>query len=135
MRNGRAEKIEEFVGKLETIMSELSVNAVEENWEVVCDTSEMVPFIGVRALIGEEQVAIFKVNEQLYAINAVDPFSNAAVLSRGIVGDLQNQLVVASPIYKQHFNLTTGICLEDAEVKVKTYPVRERNGKIEISLT
>lgn len=105
----------------------------EMNWVSVCDAAELTPLLGVRALLNEEQVAIFKVKDALYALNAIDPFSKAAVLSRGIVGDLKNQLVVASPLYKQHFNLETGICLEDESVKVKTYAVRESEGKIQLA--
>jgi Ferredoxin subunits of nitrite reductase and ring-hydroxylating dioxygenases len=46
------------------------------------------------------------------------------VLSRGIVGDLKGELVVASPLYKQHFSLASGKCLEDAAASVPTYKLR-----------
>jgi nitrite reductase (NADH) small subunit len=46
------------------------------------------------------------------------------VLSRGIVGDLSGRLVVASPLYKQHFDLQTGACLEEEGVQVEVYSVR-----------
>jgi nitrite reductase (NADH) small subunit len=110
------------------------MNAVDlrEIWVDVCECRELVPELGVRALVDGEQVAIYRVKGVLYAISAIDPFSKAAVLSRGIVGDLKGQLVVASPIYKQHFNLQTGICLEDDSVSIKTYPVREVEGRIQI---
>ncbi len=101
-------------------------------WISVCDADELSPMLGLRALLGDEQVAMFKVKGELYAINAIDPFTDAAVLSRGIVGDLKEQIVVASPIYKQHFNLVSGICLEDEAVSVKTYPIREKDGKIQL---
>lgn len=107
----------------------------ELTWISVCDADELPPLLGVRALLDKEQIAIFRVRDTLYALNAIDPFSKAAVLSRGIVGDLQNQLVVASPLYKQHFNLATGVCLEDANVRVKTYPVREAGGKIQLAVS
>lgn len=103
------------------------------DWVSVCDATELQPMLGVRALLNNEQVAIFKVRESLFALNAIDPFSKAAVLSRGIVGDLKDQLVVASPVYKQHFNLETGACLEDESVSVKTYAVREHEGKIQLA--
>ncbi len=102
-------------------------------WQTVCKTSELTPNLGVRALIDGEQVALFNIKSAVYAISAIDPFTQAAVLARGIVGDLQGQVVVASPIYKQHFNLVTGQCLEDATVKVKVYAVRDNNGTIEIA--
>lgn len=107
---------------------------MKKQWVSVCDAGEVNSNLGVRALLNSEQVAIFRVQDTLYAIDAIDPFTRAAVLSRGIVGDLQNQLVVASPLYKQHFNLQTGVCLEDVTVRVRTFPVREQEGKIQLSV-
>ena len=106
----------------------------ELNWKAICNASELTPLIGVRALFEGYQVALFKIKDQLFAVDAIDPFTKTAVLSRGIVGDLQGQTVVASPIYKQHFNLETGACLEDESVSVKTFPVRENEGVIELAL-
>lgn len=101
-------------------------------WDAVCNLSDLTDFVGVRALFGGEQVALFKVANELYALSAIDPFTKTAVLSRGIVGDVKGELVVASPIYKQHFSLKTGVCLEENSVRVKTYPVRENQGKVEL---
>lgn len=111
------------------------MNAAElrEIWVDVCESGDLLPNLGVRALVNDEQVAIYRVQGRLYAISALDPFSNAAVLSRGIVGDLKGQVVVASPIYKQHFNLETGVCLEDESVQLKTYFVREVAGRIQVA--
>ena len=113
-----------------TNAAHLEQNATE--WEAVCQLSDLTPMIGARALINNEQVALFLVKEKVYAISAIDPFTKTAVLSRGIVGDLNNELVVASPIYKQHFSLSSGKCLEDESMGVKTYPVRVTNGSIEL---
>jgi NAD(P)H-dependent nitrite reductase small subunit len=87
----------------------------------VCRLDDIVPDTGVAALVGEEQVAVFRVDQEIYAIGNRDPFSGANVLSRGIVGDLDGELVVASPVYKHHFSLVTGRCLEDATVSVPVY--------------
>jgi len=70
--------------------------------------------------------------DAVWALHNVDPFSRASVLSRGIVGDLGGTPVVASPIFKQHFALGTGRCLEEPEVAVATYPVRVRAGTVEV---
>lgn len=107
---------------------------LETAWVDVCSSSELLPGLGIRALIDGEQVAIYRVRDRIYAISAIDPFSKAAVLSRGIVGDLKGQVVVASPIYKQHFNLETGACLEDDSVQLKTYSARESAGKIQVGI-
>lgn len=104
------------------------------NWETVCDASDLLPEIGARALLGNDQVAMFRIKDKLFAVNAIDPFTNAAVLARGIVGSLKDQIVVASPLLKQHFNLETGSCLEDETVSIKTYAIRENDGKIQLAL-
>jgi nitrite reductase (NADH) small subunit len=103
-------------------------------WQAVCRSGDILSGLGVRALFGEKHVAIFRVQDALYAVDAIDPFTSAAVIARGIVGDLKGQIVVASPIYKQHFNLETGACLEDEAVSLTTFPVREENGKVELGL-
>ena len=91
----------------------------------VCRLEDIVPNCGVCALVGEEQVAIFRLDDdRIFALGNRDPFSGACVLSRGIVGDLNGELVVASPVYKQHFSLLTGRCIEDASVRVPVYTAR-----------
>jgi len=103
-----------------------------QHWVSICKSADLLPNLGVRALLDGQQVAIYRVQGRLYGISALDPFSNAAVLSRGIVGDLKGQTVVTSPIYKQHFNLETGQCLEDDSVRIPTYAVREQDGEIQV---
>ena len=94
-------------------------------WVAVCRLDDIVPNSGVCALVGARQVAVFRLDDDsVYAIDNHDPFSRANVLSRGIVGDVKGELVVASPVYKQHFSLTSGKCLEDPEARVLVYPVR-----------
>ena len=104
------------------------------DWTQVCSLDTLIPDVGVRALVGEDQVALFRLSGsgEVFAIDAFDPFSKAPVLSRGIVGDLNGQLVVASPIFKQHFNLETGACLEDSAVSVRTFAARVVDGRVEI---
>ncbi|MGH8119149.1 MAG: nitrite reductase small subunit NirD [Gammaproteobacteria bacterium] len=107
-----------------------------ESWESVCKVDDLIDNIGVCALVHGRQIAIFRLSgsKNLYAIDNHDPCSDANVLSRGIVGDLKGQVVVASPIYKQHFNLQTGQCLEDVSVKLATHPVRISDGVVQISI-
>ena len=96
-----------------------------DQWVAVCTLSDIVPNTGVCALVGERQVAVFRLDDDsVYAIDNHDPMSRANVLSRGIVGDLKGELVVASPVYKQHFSLASGQCLEEPDVRVPVYGVR-----------
>jgi len=92
----------------------------------VCRLDDIVPNCGVCALVEGEQVAVFRIgsgrsDDRVFAVGNRDPFSGANVLSRGIVGDINGELVVASPVYKQHFSLLSGRCIEDASVSVPVY--------------
>jgi nitrite reductase (NADH) large subunit len=98
--------------------------SAREGWRFICNLSDVVPNSGVCALVDGRQIAIFCVDDAVYAIDNHDPASGANVLSRGIVGDVKGELVVASPLYKHHYSLTTGRCLEDAAHSVNPYPVR-----------
>ena len=104
-------------------------------WVTVCKLSDIQPNTGVCALINEEQIAIFRIGntDEVYAISNYDPFSKAYVLSRGIIGDRGGILKVASPIYKQNFNLKTGECLDDESVSIPSYPVKVVDGLVQIS--
>jgi len=103
-------------------------------WVLVCALDEIIPDTGVCAFIAGRQVAIVRVGDgdQVYAIDNFDPFSKAFVISRGIVGDNDGVPKIASPIFKQSFNLKTGQCLEKPEVTLPTYPVRISGGQVEV---
>ena len=105
----------------------------QEAWTPICALDQIVPNTGVCALVGGDQVAVFHVAdaaERVFAIGNFDPNSGASVLSRGLVGNLGDRIVVASPIYKQHFDLATGECLEAPENSVPAYRARIDGGKV-----
>ena len=54
------------------------------------------------------------------------------MISRGIVGDKNGVPKIASPIFKQSFNLLTGQCLDDPTVALPIYAVRLRAGQVEV---
>ncbi|MFL1454641.1 nitrite reductase small subunit NirD [Marinobacter sp. GN3S48] len=95
-------------------------------WDAVCKVEDLVPESGVAVWTEDGPVAVFYLPHRLpalFAVSHTDPFSGSNVLARGITGDIKGEPVVASPLYKQHFSLITGQCLEDETVAVKTYPV------------
>lgn len=106
---------------------------LEAGWITVCDQQDLIPNVGVCAKVSNRQVAIFLVKDELFAIDNYDPKSSANVISRGIVGDLKGHTVVASPIYKNHYDLQTGECLEE-DYSIPVYTVRNTNGKIEVAV-
>ncbi len=104
-------------------------------WKKLCSKSDLIPNSGVAALYNGTQVALFYIpgyEGEVFAIGNNDPFSGANVLARGLIGDLQGEPMVASPLYKQHFSLNSGECMEDEEVSVPVWPVRLEGDHVEI---
>ncbi|MEU6687337.1 nitrite reductase small subunit NirD [Streptomyces sp. NPDC046832] len=100
--------------------------ALDDDWFTVCDLSALLPGRGVAALLPDgRQAAVFRDRSgDLFAIDNRDPFTGAAVLSRGLTGTHQGRPFVASPLLKQRFDLTSGQCLDDESVRVTAYKVR-----------
>ena len=98
------------------------------DWVRVCRIDELTPGRGAPARVAGRQVALFRLAADagsiVYAVGNRDPFSGAHVLARGIVGDAAGVPKVASPVYKQGFDLRTGACLDDPDVAVPAFPVR-----------
>jgi nitrite reductase (NADH) small subunit len=108
----------------------------EVRWVAVCALDDLVPERGVAALVDGRQVALFRLmpDDEVLAIANHDPFSRANVLARGIVGSVGDAVVVASPMYKQHFDLRAGRSIEDPEVTVDTFPTRICCGRVEVGV-
>jgi nitrite reductase (NADH) small subunit len=113
---------------------------MSEVWVSVCNEDDLVTGSGVCALLEyqgkKEQVALFRESAggPVYALANHDPLGDANVLSRGIIGSLGDRLVVASPLYKQHFCLQSGQCLEDESVTIKNWPARISGGKVQLAV-
>ncbi|HSY16440.1 MAG TPA: nitrite reductase small subunit NirD [Jatrophihabitantaceae bacterium] len=106
-----------------------------DEWTAVCRLTDLLPERGVAALVGETQVAVFRTFDgTLFAIDNRDPFTGACVLARGIVGTRADVPTVASPLLKQVFDLRTGVCLDDPAVAVRSYPVQDNGGMVEIGV-
>jgi len=110
---------------------------------LVCAANDILPNTGVCALVTGRHVAVFRVGggaggskgeDSFFAIDNIDPKNGASVLSRGLIGNLGDQVVVASPLYKHHFVLATGECTENPEWSVQAHPVEVREGQVWVSL-
>ncbi len=128
----------------------LTTEAPTRSWIDICPLDQLILDRGVAAKVGPSQVAVFRVGhgrcdegaspasegdvDKVYALSNYDPFSKANVLSRGIVGCIGGRLKVASPVYKQSFDLTSGECLDDPSVTVPTFDVRVIDGHVQVAL-
>ncbi|MFU2327972.1 nitrite reductase small subunit NirD [Pseudomonas sp. NFX98] len=107
-------------------------------WQSVCSQQDLVNDSGVVVWLDGAQVALFYLpnvqGKTLYAIDNHDPQSGANVIGRGLVGNIKGDLVVASPIYKQHFRLEDGSCLEYPQQRLRVWPVRLNDGRVEVGM-
>ena len=107
-------------------------------WKAVCEQQDLVNNSGIVVWLDGAQVALFYLpgaqGKTLYAIDNHDPQSGANVIGRGLVGSIKGDLVVAAPIYKQHFRLEDGSCLEYPQQRLRVWPVRLNQGVVEVGL-
>lgn len=103
-------------------------------WTAACAYEYLIPGRGVGVLLKDgSQAALFRLDDgSLHALGNIDPFSGAAVLSRGIVGDRAGRAAVQSPIKKQAFALDDGCCLDDPAVAVPVYSTRVEGGYVHV---
>tara|TARA_R110001592_G_scaffold36025_2_gene121734 strand:+ start:1554 stop:1913 length:360 start_codon:yes stop_codon:yes gene_type:complete len=115
-------------------MQKMEAKSNDTTWTDICPLNDLTPDAGICALFNQQQVAIFlcKQSNSVYAVDNFDPFGEANVLSRGIIGSTADITYVASPLYKQRFNLVTGECLDSEEHKLKTFSVRIENDHIQL---
>lgn len=105
------------------------------NFTPVCSVDDILPNTGVAARVGDRHVAIFRIGaDRFHAIDNIDPRSGASVLARGLIGNLGERVVVASPLYKNHFDLNTGECLEAPEQSVRAHAVTVQDGRVLVAL-
>lgn len=100
----------------------------------VCSTKDLVKNSGVAALVKDTQIALFYINEQVFALNNYDPIGKANVMSRGMIGDINGKLMVAAPLQKQHYNLQTGECFDIEGVSIPVYETKIENENVFVKL-
>ncbi len=96
----------------------------------VCAVDSLVKNSGVAALVNGVQVGLFYINGEVFAMNNYDPVGQANVMSRGMVGDLKGELMVASPLQKQHYSLKTGQCMDVEGLAIPVYPSKVEDGQV-----
>lgn len=106
---------------------------LQENSVFLCTLEDISVDAGVCALINGMEVAVFRTEDDtVYALENYDPYSNAYVLSRGLLGETKGRRYVASPMYKHRFDLNTGECL-DGKLSVDPFAVFLRQGRVYFS--
>ncbi|MBD8060381.1 nitrite reductase small subunit NirD [Cellulomonas sp. JH27-2] len=121
------------------------MTVMERTWVAVCRLDDLARERGAAALVDGVQVALFRLaDDRVLAVQQHDPFCDAYVLSRGIVGsravDGAEVATVASPMHKQVFDLVTGRCLDPVgkepvrgmSADLRVWPVRVVDDVVEV---
>lgn len=111
----------------------------EKSWRTICESSDLVKDSGISALIAnsageDEQIAIFHIpnsEDKIFAVGNYDPIGQANVLYRGLVGCIDDEPVVSSPLYKQHYSLKTGRCLQEDKA-IAVYDIRIEDEQVQL---
>ncbi|MGQ8774061.1 nitrite reductase large subunit NirB [Serratia sp. NA_112.1] len=110
--------------------------AAQEQWQDVCALAEIPANAGIAARLGQRQIALFHLPDKgVYALANLEPDSDANVLARGLLGDVAGEPVVISPLYKQRFRLSDGICVDNTGRAVTVWPVRVEAGRVWVGST
>lgn len=109
--------------------------AQDSTWVSACSEQDLVANSGVCVLLGKKQIAVFALSNyagelSLYACDNFDPFGKANVMSRGILCSVGEAVCICSPLYKQHFNLLNGECIEQPDTSINVHPVKIDQGQV-----
>ena len=95
-----------------------------ETWVAICRYDDLLPERGAAALVDGEQVALFRTYEgEVFAVSNYDPFSEAYVMSRGIVGSKGDLRL--EPAYDYAGAIVHHLTI-DGETQQKTYEKRDQ---------
>ncbi|WP_284764473.1 nitrite reductase small subunit NirD [Arthrobacter sp. efr-133-R2A-63] len=104
-------------------------------WHRVCAIDELEPAWGEAALVGGKQVALFRTTpDEVLAVSQQDPATLSNVMARGIVGSRGSRPTIASPLHKEVYDLETGECFTNPELRLATYSTRLVDGYLEVAL-
>lgn len=121
-------------GKAESVNNSTSKNIADSQWLKACHVDDLVINSGVCVLLNEQAIALYAQTNyvgkdadatlNVFALSNIDPVTQASVLSRGLLGSTGDTLFVASPIYKERYNLETGECIDNDDLSVQSYPTK-----------
>jgi nitrite reductase (NADH) small subunit len=82
------------------------------------------------------QIAVFNFSrrQEWYACQNMCPHKMQMVLSRGIIGSVNDEPKLACPFHKKNFSLKTGACLNSEEAPITIYPVKLEDGYVYIGV-
>jgi nitrite reductase (NADH) small subunit len=107
-------------------------------WLAACRLEDVPADGGACVLLAGEQIAVFHFSrpERWFATENRCPHKQQMALSRGMTGSAGDHCEpkVACPFHKKTFSLVTGECLSGEDYRIRTYPVKIKDGKVYIGI-
>ena len=92
---------------------------MNDGFKQICKVSELSEKQGKRFFVDDVDVAVYKVDGEIYAMSNVCPHQHAALIYDGFIEDEY----VTCPAHGWQFNLKTGK-MQNGGTGLKTYPVQ-----------
>ena len=95
----------------------------------VAALSDLPEHRGVCLTVGRCELAVFKVEGEVFAIDNTCPHRGGPLSEGDIVGGQ-----VFCPMHAWGFDLRSGLSTTNSRARVRTYPVRLANGQVEVEI-
>jgi len=95
----------------------------------VVKKSELPPDTGKYIEVRGKEIALFKVQDKIYALDHICPHAGGPLAEGGL-----NNRIVTCPWHGWDFDVTTGQCSFNPAVKIVTYKVREDGEDISVEV-
>ena len=99
---------------------------IDLSWHLCTDAESILPNKITEVLADEKTICLLRKDNQIYAFPALCPHAGGK-LCEGWV-DAQGRVVC--PVHKYRFNPANGYNTSGEGYKLKTYPVKEEDGRI-----
>ncbi len=97
--------------------------------ELTVDLDEIPKSVAIRKVLGGREIALFRMGDEVFAIDAVCPHRRGPLDS----GDLDEEGIVTCPWHGWRFDIRTGKSPTHPG-QVLTYPVRREGGRVIVSI-
>ncbi|MBM4171632.1 MAG: nitrite reductase small subunit NirD [Ignavibacteria bacterium] len=111
-------------------MFSLSYRLTEDNYQYACSYSELKEKSGKRIFVDDEEIAVFKVEGNVYAFSNICPHQKTHLMHEGFVEDRK----LFCPVHGWSFDLQTGN-ISPIRKGLTTYPVKIVDGDIYIKIS
>lgn len=101
-----------------------------DNYYKVCKKADLAEGKGKRFYINEEPIALFIIEDEIFAIDNICPHQHSSLLHDGFI---EKEFVVC-PAHGWAFSLKTGL-QPDGRAGVRTHPVMQIDGDIYVEYT